>query len=104
MTRATVLDACKAAKVKVVERAFSLKEALAAHEAMVTSTTAFVLPVVAIDGKPIGKGAGKGKPGPVYARLRPLYEARVAEEIAAAHGDSGRISSAGALQKAAAAA
>ncbi|MSO65203.1 MAG: D-amino-acid transaminase [Alphaproteobacteria bacterium] len=77
ITRWAVLEAAKADRVKVVERAFSLTEAFAAREAMVTSTTAFVLPVVAIDGKKIGDG----RPGPVYARLRPLYEARVAAEL-----------------------
>ncbi len=98
VTRAAIVDACKAAKVKVVERTFSLKEALAAREAMVTSTTSFVLPVVAIDGKAIGRGADKGKAGPVYRQIRPLYEARVAAAIRAATS----VASGGALQKAAA--
>jgi D-alanine transaminase len=79
ITRAAILEAAQQSKLAVVERAFSLAEALGAREAMVTSTTAFVLPVVAIDGKPIQDGV----PGPVYRRLRPLYEARVAAEIGA---------------------
>ena len=41
------LAAAHEAGLAVVERPFSLQEALAAREAMVTSTTAFVLPVVA---------------------------------------------------------
>ena len=82
VTRAALLDACREAGVQVVERAFGRDEALAAREAMVTSTTSYVLPVVAIDGHAIGQGAGKGKPGPVYARIRPLYEARVAAALA----------------------
>jgi D-alanine transaminase len=84
VTRASLLDACREAGVKVVERAFSLAEARGAREAMVTSTTAFVLPVVAIDGRPIGQGNNAGKPGPVYAQIRPLYEARVAAALAGA--------------------
>ena len=79
ITRAAILDAARQNKLDVVERAFSLDEALHAHEAMVTSTTAFVLPVVAIDGKPVGSGV----PGPIYQRLRPLYEARVSAELGA---------------------
>ena len=79
ITRAAILDAARQNKLDVVERAFSLDEALHAREAMVTSTTAFVLPVVAIDGKPVGSGV----PGPIYQRLRPLYEARVSAELGA---------------------
>ena len=79
ITRAAILEAAQQSKLEVVERPFSLAEALAGREALVTSTTAFVLPVVAIDGKPINDGV----PGPIYRRLRPLYEARVAAEIGA---------------------
>jgi D-alanine transaminase len=50
-------------------RAFTVAEALAAHEAFITSASAFVLPVVRIDGVAIGGG----EPGPVAARLRALY-------------------------------
>lgn len=77
ITRAAILDAAQQSKLDVVERTFSLDEALGAREAMVTSTTAFVLPVVSIDGKPVGGGV----PGPIYRRLRPLYEARVSAEL-----------------------
>ena len=69
ITRAALLDACRGAKVKVVERAFSLAEAHTAREAMMSSTTAFVLPIVAIDGRAVGDGA----PGPVYRLLLDLY-------------------------------
>jgi D-alanine transaminase len=41
---------------------------------MLTSATKEVLPVVRIDGKPVGSG----KPGPVYARLRERYDALIA--------------------------
>ncbi|MBM3506265.1 MAG: D-amino-acid transaminase [Alphaproteobacteria bacterium] len=82
VTRAALLEACRDAGVLVVEHAFSRDEALAAREAMVTSTTAFVLPVVAIDGQKVGQGKDAGRPGPVYARIRRLYEARVAAALA----------------------
>jgi D-alanine transaminase len=82
ITRAAILEAAQQSSLDVVERPFSLAEAMAAREAMVTSTTAFVLPVVAIDGKSIGGGA----PGPVYQRLRPLYEARVAADLGSFSG------------------
>ena len=53
-----------------------IAEALAADEAMLTSASNFVLPVVAIDGKPIGTGT----PGPVARRLREIYIAAALEE------------------------
>ena len=48
------------------ERAFTLEEAYAAREAFVTAASQIVLPVVAIDGRPIGDG----KPGPIATTLR----------------------------------
>ncbi len=53
----------------VEERPFTIAEALAADEAFVTSATTFVMPVVEIDGAPVGSGV----PGPVALRLREIY-------------------------------
>ncbi|MDO5604413.1 MAG: D-amino-acid transaminase [Paracoccus sp. (in: a-proteobacteria)] len=69
ITRAAVLRFAAEAQMKVEERAFSVEEAKAADEAFATSASAFVMPVVAIDGSPVGSG----KPGPVAARLRDIY-------------------------------
>ena len=55
--------------MRTEERPFSVKEALAAREAFITAATAFVLPVVEIDGIPIGDG----RPGPVARAFRALY-------------------------------
>ncbi|MBE1237714.1 D-amino-acid transaminase [Phaeovibrio sulfidiphilus] len=57
----------------VVERPFSLTEALAAREVFVSSTGSFALPVVSIDGRPVGDG----KPGPMVADLRARYVRRL---------------------------
>ncbi len=46
----------------------------AADEVMLTSATKEILPVTKIDGEPVGHGALRGKPGPVYARLHEAYE------------------------------
>ena len=46
-----------------------------AQELMVSSATREVLPVVELDGKPIGSGV----PGPIYARLRQAYDERIAQ-------------------------
>lgn len=45
-----------------------------ADELLLSSATKEVLPIVALDGKPVGSG----KPGPVYERLRAGYDARIA--------------------------
>lgn len=72
ITRASVLDIAEEAGITYEERAFTPEEAKDAAEAFITSATNFVLPVVAIDGQPIGDG----KPGPLTLKLRALYIAR----------------------------
>lgn len=72
-TRAVVLEQAKKAGFRVIERAFSLKEALAAQEAFITGTTSNVLPIVKIDGKAIGNG----KPGKVAKTLLTAYHAHI---------------------------
>jgi len=69
ITRAAVLRLAAEAQMKVEERSFTIAEAQDADEAFVTSASAFVMPVVQIDGVEIGSG----KPGPVAARLREIY-------------------------------
>ena len=55
--------------MKIEERPFTIEEAQSADEAFFTSASAFVLPVVEIDGAKVGGG----KVGPVATRLRELY-------------------------------
>lgn len=69
ITRAAVLRFAREAQMEVEERGFSVAEAQEADEAFVTSASAFVMPVVEIDGAKIGAGT----PGPVAARLREIY-------------------------------
>ena len=69
ITRRAMLRLAEEDDIAIVERLFTVAEAQAADEAFITSATAFVLPVVKIDGKAIGDG----KPGPVTQRLRALY-------------------------------
>ena len=68
-TRKAVLAIAERGGVAVEERLFTVAEALAAREAILTSASNFVLPVVRIDGTPIGDGT----PGPIARRLRVLY-------------------------------
>ena len=69
ITRAAVLRFAREAQMAVEERSFTIEEAQKADEAFVTSASAFVMPVVEIDGAKIGSG----KPGPVATRLREIY-------------------------------
>ncbi|WP_417600601.1 D-amino-acid transaminase [Pararhodobacter oceanensis] len=69
ITRAAVLRFAREAQMEVEERAFTIAEAQAADEAFVTSASAFVMPVIEVDGVALGQGT----PGPVVARLREIY-------------------------------
>lgn len=68
-TRIGALEAAARAGLRIEERAFTVAEALAAREAILTSASNFVLPIVRIDGQAIGDG----RPGPIARRLRALY-------------------------------
>ncbi len=74
ITRAAVLELARQEGLKVEFRPFTVAEAQDAKEAFVSSATSFVIPVVTLDGKPIGNGG----PGVVVAKLRSLYEAHAA--------------------------
>ena len=69
ITRTAVLRLAAEAQMEVEERPFTIDEAKAADEAFFTSASAFVMPVVEIDGAALGGGT----PGPVTARLREIY-------------------------------
>ncbi len=69
ITRAAVLRFATEAQMQVEERSFSIEEAQGADEAFITSASAFVMPVVEIDGAAIGTG----QVGPVATRLREIY-------------------------------
>jgi len=76
VTRATLLEVARTENLRIEERPFSLEEAHKAREAFFTGAGALLMPVVTIDGQPVGEG----RPGPVASRLRKLYtdEARAA--------------------------
>lgn len=69
ITRAAVLRFAREAQMEVEERNFTIDEAKAADESFITSASAFVMPVVEVDGAAIGSG----KVGPVATRLREIY-------------------------------
>lgn len=69
ITRAAVLRFAKEAQMEVEERNFTIDEAKKGDEAFTTSASAFVMPVVEIDGVALGDGT----PGRVAPRLREIY-------------------------------
>ena len=69
ITRAAVLRLAQDAQMQVEERNFTIEEAKEADEAFTTSASAFVMPVVEIDGVALGDGT----PGKVATRMREIY-------------------------------
>ena len=69
ITRAAVLRFAKEAQMEVEERNFTIDEAKEADEAFTTSASAFVMPVVEIDGVALGDGT----PGRLALRMREIY-------------------------------
>ncbi len=78
ITRAAVLALIAEQGLELDERPFSVEDAKAAREAFITSASAFVTPVVSIDGATIGDG----EPGPIALRLRALYLQKARDEAA----------------------
>ncbi|MDA0928491.1 MAG: D-amino-acid transaminase [Proteobacteria bacterium] len=74
--RRTLLELAERESIGIEERLFTLKEALEADEAFISSATTMALGVVDIDGNKIGDGT----PGPVTMKMRELYTNRVLEE------------------------
>ncbi|HLY58716.1 MAG TPA: D-amino-acid transaminase [Stellaceae bacterium] len=71
VTRLVLLGLARRAGLTVVERHFSLAEALEAREALLSSTTSMVLPVTQIDDRVIANG----RPGEIATTLRDLLAA-----------------------------
>lgn len=69
ITRAAVMRLAEEVQMEVEERLFTIDEAKEADEAFTTSASAFVMPVIEIDGAQLGDGT----PGPVAKRLREIY-------------------------------
>ncbi|MFA6266120.1 MAG: D-amino-acid transaminase [Pseudolabrys sp.] len=72
VTRSVVLDLIAEQGLRFEERAFTVEEAYTAREAFITSASQLVMPVVAIDGRPVGNGG----PGLVAGALRRDYHSK----------------------------
>lgn len=73
ITRAKVIDLCRANAIPVFERNFSLVDTYCADEAFLTGTFGAQTPVGTIDGRQIGSG----EMGPMTQRIRALYKTLV---------------------------
>ncbi|MDZ7629990.1 MAG: D-amino-acid transaminase [Gemmatimonadaceae bacterium] len=69
ITRERVMALAAARSIAVTERSVTVPELMSADELFVTAATAFVMPIVRVDGLPIGNGT----PGPVTMQLRTDY-------------------------------
>jgi D-alanine transaminase len=78
VTRTTVIDVAKKLGLEIEERPFSVDEAKNAREVFITAATTLVMPVVRLDGQPIGNG----HPGLTAPQLREAFFA-VAEKTLA---------------------
>lgn len=69
ITRTVLVELIAGEGLSLVERAFTVSEAKQAKEAFNSSATGVIMPVIAIDGAPIGGG----QPGPIAMRLRQVF-------------------------------
>ncbi|MFM1990799.1 MAG: hypothetical protein RJA99_3756 [Pseudomonadota bacterium] len=78
-------ELCEAERLPFEVRELSREEVASADELMLSSATKEVLPIVRLDGRPVGAGV----PGPVFGRLHAAYQ-RAKAASAAAAGQAGR--------------
>ena len=71
VTRGAVLELAEAAGIAVREVSLTSEELSSADEAFLTNAVGGLMPLVSVDGAPVGSGV----PGEVTQRLRALYEA-----------------------------
>ncbi len=67
-------ELCEDCGVAYNLRPVSEADVRSADEVLLSSATKEVLAVTRIDGEPVGHGALRGKPGPVYAKLYEAYQ------------------------------
>jgi len=69
-----IAELCEEEGIAYNLRAIPEADVLSADELLLSSATKEVLPVTTLDGQPVGHGALRGKPGPVYAKLYAAYQ------------------------------
>jgi branched-chain amino acid aminotransferase len=76
ITRQAIMDLCAEMDVRVVEKNLTRYDVWVADECFLTGTAAEVVPVVAVDSRPIGDG----KPGVLTGRLLEAFHQRVSTD------------------------
>ncbi len=69
-----IRELCEEVGIAYNLRPIAEADVRSADELLLSSATKEVLPVTSLDGEPVGHGALRGKPGPVYARLYEAYQ------------------------------
>ena len=77
ITRQAILEIAEARKLKTKERKITISELLEADEAFLTNSLIEIMPLVEVDGRPIGKGI----PGPLTQVLMDSYKELVKGEL-----------------------
>jgi D-alanine transaminase len=69
VTRAVLLRIACERQMQIIKQPFTVAEAKSAREAFISAASNPAVPVIAIDGAPVGDG----RPGPVAQALRAAY-------------------------------
>jgi branched-chain amino acid aminotransferase len=77
VTRQAVLEIAEAQKMRAEEGKITLKQLSEADESFLTNSLIEIMPLVEVDGNPVGKGT----PGPVTKKLMRSYEELVKREL-----------------------
>lgn len=77
ITRQVIIELCQKEEVPVVEKPFTLEELLLADEVFISSTTIEVMPLIEINGQPIGTG----HPGIITKQLQTRFQEKIAQEL-----------------------
>ena len=67
-------ELCESVGVPYILKPIPESEVRSADELMLSSATKEIVPVTRLDHEPVGHGALRGRPGPVYARLYEAYQ------------------------------
>ena len=69
-----IRELCEEVGIAYNLRPIAEADVQSADELLLSSATKEILPVTSLDGEPVGHGALRGKPGPVYSRLFEAYQ------------------------------
>lgn len=86
ITYDVVLELAQQHGLRAEVRDVAESELRSADEVWLTSSTKEVLPITRLDGEPVGHGAHRGKPGPVYREMYRWYQAFKATVMRGNHG------------------